>query len=210
MGIRLGHAAAGRWAGRQILGRRWQLAASAAVLLITAAPAWAAEGMPQLDFANKLTTAQVVWLAIIFVALYLLLSRWALPQVASVLEMRATSIAGDLDAARRAKSEADAAVAEQAKATREAHASAQAEISAAVATSKAAADSKSATLNAKLDQQIAEAEERIARARAAAMGALEQVATETALEVVSRLTGTAIDGSTVNRAVAAALAARAT
>ena len=44
--------------------------------------------MPQLDFANPLTIAQIVWLAIIFFTLYLLLSRWALPQVAEVLEVR--------------------------------------------------------------------------------------------------------------------------
>ena len=37
--------------------------------------------MPQLDFANPLTTSQVVWGAIIFVVLYILLSRIALPKV---------------------------------------------------------------------------------------------------------------------------------
>ncbi len=33
------------------------------------------KGMPQLDFANPLTISHVVWLAIIFVSFYLLLSR---------------------------------------------------------------------------------------------------------------------------------------
>ena len=47
-----------------------------------------AEGMPQLDFANPLTTWQVIWGAIIFILFYLLVSRWGLPQVGSVLEMR--------------------------------------------------------------------------------------------------------------------------
>ena len=37
--------------------------------------------MPQLDFANPLTTSQVVWGAIIFVVLYVLLSRIGLPKV---------------------------------------------------------------------------------------------------------------------------------
>ena len=32
-----------------------------------------AEGMPQLDFANPLTTSQVVWGALIFIVLYILL-----------------------------------------------------------------------------------------------------------------------------------------
>lgn len=184
------------------------IAMSVAVLAVSAANA-RAEGMPQLDFANPLTLAQIIWLAIIFLVLYLLLSRWALPQVAGVLELRATTIATDLDAARRAKAEADAAVAEHTKATREAHAGAQGEIAQAVAAAKAEADKEAAALNARLDAQIAEAEQRIARARAAAMGALQQVASETALDVVRRLTGTAISDGAVNQAVAGVLAARA-
>lgn len=177
--------------------------------LLAALPAQAAEGMPQLDFANPLTMAQIVWLAIIFLALYLLLSNWALPKVAGVLEMRANAIAGDLDAASRAKAEAEAAVAELTRATRDAQAGAQAEIAQAVAAAKAAADRDAAALNAKLDAQIGEAEQRIAAARAAALGALGQVAGETAREVVSRLTGGAVPTADVDRAVAAALAARA-
>jgi len=86
------------------------LVGSSALLL--ASSAFAEEhkkGMPQLDFHNPLTISQVVWLAIIFFALYLLLSKWALPQVAGVLEMRAGKIAADLDAARAAKAGADKA-----------------------------------------------------------------------------------------------------
>ena len=142
------------------MAKRGRAVAAAVALMLAAAPARAGEGMPQLDFGNSLTQAQVVWLAIIFFALYLLLSKWALPQVASVLELRANAIAGDLDAARKAKAEADAAAAEQAKATREAHAGAQAEINAALAAAKAATDSESAALNARLDAQIADAERR--------------------------------------------------
>lgn len=174
-----------------------------------AAPAHEAKGgMPQLDFANPLTTAQVVWLAIIFVVLYLLLSRWALPQVGAVLEQRANRIQGDLAAAQAAKASADAAVAELTAATRQAQATAQAEIAGAVASANQAAAAQSATLNARLDKQLAEAEQRIGAARAAAMGALRSVATDTAAAVVTRLVGTAPAGATVEQAVDAALAAR--
>jgi F-type H+-transporting ATPase subunit b len=191
--------------------RRLGLAAAPlCVPLLAARPAAAGEGMPQLAFGNPLLTAQVVWLAIIFFTLYLLLSRWALPQVSSLLEMRAATIGTDLDAARAAKLDADAAVAELTKATRDAHAGAQAEIAKAVADAKAAADAENARQNAKLDAQLAEAEQRIGQARSAAMGALGQVATETAQAVVSRLTGGVIGRDAVDRAVADALAARAT
>jgi F-type H+-transporting ATPase subunit b len=166
------------------------------------------KGMPQLDFANKLTTSQVVWLALIFVILYVLLSRWALPQVGEVLEMRAARIGQDLDAARTAKGAADAAVAELMAATRTAQASAQAEIADAVGKAKETAAAQAATLNARLGAQISEAEVRIHAARASALGALRQVAAETATAVVQRLTGTTPDAGAVDRAVGAQLAAR--
>jgi F-type H+-transporting ATPase subunit b len=165
-------------------------------------------GMPQLDFANPLTISQVVWLAIIFFVLYLLLSRWALPQVGAVLEMRANRIQSDLEAAQAAKAQGDAAVAELTAATREAQATAQAEIAGAVATAKDAAAAQAATLNARLEAQLADAEQRINAARASAMGALRSVATDTASAVVSRLVGTTPAADAVERAVDGALAAR--
>ena len=55
--------------------------------------------MPQLDFANPLTTSQVVWGAIIFAVLYVLLSRIGLPKVGAVIEERARHIASDLETA---------------------------------------------------------------------------------------------------------------
>jgi F-type H+-transporting ATPase subunit b len=165
-------------------------------------------GMPQLDFANPLTISQVVWLAVIFLALYLLLSRWALPQVGAVLEMRANRIQADLQAAHAAKASADSAVMELTAATREAQATAQAEINSAVATATEAAAAQSASLNARLEKQLAEAEQRIGAARAAAMGALRNVATDTATAVVTRLVGSTPNAGAVEQAVDAALAAR--
>ncbi len=66
--------------------------------VMTAMPMVAvAAGLPQLDFGNRLTTYQVLWGAVIFLILYILASRTALPMVATVLETRAKRIAGDLD-----------------------------------------------------------------------------------------------------------------
>ena len=56
-----------------------------------------ADTLPQMDFANVLTTYQVLWGAVIFLILYILASRTALPKVAAVLEARAERIAGDLE-----------------------------------------------------------------------------------------------------------------
>ncbi len=167
-----------------------------------------AQGMPQLNFSTPLTISQVVWGAIIFVVLYLLLSRQGLPLVASVLEERAGHIGRDLEGAREAKSRADAGLAEAAEATAKARAEAQAAISASLDEAKKAVAAQSETLNARLEARLQDAEAQIAQARAAAMGALRQVSTETAADVITRLTGAAPDTARLDSAIGSAMSAR--
>jgi F-type H+-transporting ATPase subunit b len=185
-------------------------AAAAAALLPAVALAQEGEtkGMPQLDFHNPLTISQIVWMAIIFFILYLLLTLWALPQVDQVLAERSSRIAADLEAARTAKAEADAAVAELGEATRRAHAEAQAAIAAALAQAKEAAAAEAQEANQRLEAQLAAAEQRIAEARASAMGALKQVAAETAQALLGRLTGRTPALATLDAAIGSALATR--
>jgi F-type H+-transporting ATPase subunit b len=167
-----------------------------------------AEGMPQLDFKTPLTVSQVVWGAIIFVVLYILLSRSGLPLVASVLEERAAHIGSDLEGARSAKTNADNGIAEAQQAIAHARAEAQAAVNAALDAAKQTAATQSDALNARLEARLQEAEAQIAQARVAAMGALRQVATETTANVVTRLTGIAPNPAQLDSAVAAALSAR--
>ena len=186
------------------------LASAGFVLLTSSAFAEEAKkGMPQLDVANPLTLYQVVWLAVIFLALYLLLSNWALPQVASVLETRAKTIAADLDAARTAKTLADTAQAEMMAATHKAQAEAQAEVTAAVDAAKAQAAQQAAAANADMEKRLSEAEARIAAARDASVGALREVSLAATADVVTRLAGFRPHQATIDNAVDRALAARA-
>jgi F-type H+-transporting ATPase subunit b len=188
---------------------RFVLLAGAGLMGLLMLPAAAmAEGMPQLDFSTPLTVSQVVWGAIIFVVLYLLLSRTGLPMVASVLEERAGKIAKDLDEARAAKAGADAGMAEADQATAKARSEAQAAINAALEEAKKAAAAQAEVLNARLEKQLQDSEAQIGQARASAMTALRQVATETAATVVTRLTGVAPDAVRLDGAVGSALAAR--
>ncbi len=179
-----------------------------AVAVLAAPGAARAAGMPQLDFTTPLTISQVYWGAAIFVVLYLLLSRVGLPKVGAVIEQRAVHIAADLDAARVQKTQADAAVAELTATMQRSRAEAQGEVNRAVDQAKAAAAEQATALNARLEAQLRAAEGQINAARAAALGALHQVATDTANTVIARLTGAAADARRVDAAVAAALAAR--
>ena len=179
-------------------------------LALTAVPGMAlADGLPQLDFANKLTSYQVVWGVAIFVILYVLASRTALPTVEAVLEARAKRIAGDLEGAKDAKARADAGIAAAADATAKARSEAQAAINAALESSKQAAAVQSTALNERLDRQLKEAEGQIAAARGAALAALPGVATETAAALIARLTGVAPDPARLSGAISAAIASRA-
>ena len=166
-----------------------------------------ATGMPQLDFSNPLTISQVVWLFVIFGLFVFLCAQYLLPPVAEVLADRRTRVGADLDAARAAKSDADAAASAHREATERARAEAQAAIAGAVQAATADANARAAVLNARLGEQIAAAETRIARARDAAMGALREVSVDATGALVERLAGIR-DAAAVTAAVDRALAAR--
>ena len=163
------------------------------------------EGMPQLDFSNPLTTSQVAWGAVIFIVLYILASRFALPRVGAVLQDRAERIANDLENARTAKTTADRTGVELAEASTKARADAQAAINAALEQAKASAAAEAAQLNERLERQLQEAETRIAEARASAMGTLRQVATDVAGTVIERLTGGPPDPARLDNAIQAVI-----
>ncbi len=188
---------------------RTRLALAAVLLSSPAVAQESQKGMPQLDFGNPLLISQVIWGAIIFAVFYILASRWALPRMGAVLEHRASVIQGDLETARRAKAEADAAVASLNGERRRASAEAAGAIERATAEAKQFATSAAAEVNAKLESQLTDAETRIAAARGSAMGALREVAGETAVTVVSRLTGRPVDRAAIDGAVGDAMVARA-
>jgi F-type H+-transporting ATPase subunit b len=139
---------------------------------------------------------------------YGLVSRWGLPKVTSILEMRADTIARDLNQARDARANADRAVADLTAARKKAYADSQAAIAAATQKAKADAAARAAEQDARLDAQLAESETQIGAARDAAMGALREVATDAAIAVVSRLIGREADTARVQQAVSEVLADR--
>src|ERR1041384_704792 len=82
--------------------------------------------MPQLDISTF--TPQLVWLAIWFVVLYVLMAKLALPRVAMAMEARRQRREGDLARASQLRTDAEAASAAYQKALAEARAQAQSTI----------------------------------------------------------------------------------
>jgi F-type H+-transporting ATPase subunit b len=152
---------------------------------------------------NKDTFAsQLVWLAITFVALYLLMSKVALPRVGGIIEGRRAKIADDLVEAQRLKQESEAAVAAYEKSLAEARANAQAIAGKTRDKLMAEADARRKTLEAKLAERLADAEKSIDRTRRAAMANVKGIAAETAGAIVERLIGTKPADKAVDDAVA--------
>ncbi len=142
-------------------------------------------------FQKETFASQLLWLVLVFVALYLLMSRIALPRIGSILEERRQRIEADLAAAQRLKDESDAAIAAYEKALADARARAQALANEEREREAAAAEAHRKEVDAKLNAHIAEAEKIIAGSRAAAMTNVHDIATEAAAAIVERLTGTA-------------------
>src|SRR5262249_58102263 len=62
-------------------------------------------------FQKDTFPSQILWLALFFIALYLLMSRIGLPRVRGILESRQQRIAGDISAAERLEQPSDHALA---------------------------------------------------------------------------------------------------
>jgi F-type H+-transporting ATPase subunit b len=153
-------------------------------------------------FEPQTFASQLVWLAIAFVLLYVLMSRLALPRVASIIEDRQKRIADDLADAERLKQESDAAVAAYEKALADARARAQIIANETREKQQAQADATRKTLEAGLNAKLAEAEKSIAATKQAAMANVRAIAEDAARAIIERLIGTAPNDKAVAEAVA--------
>lgn len=159
--------------------------------------------MPQLDASTYLP--QLVWLAITFIALYVLMARVGLPAVSGVIEQRRNQIGGDLDKAEKMKAEAEAVMAAYERALAEARRAAQETLRQAMDGLHAEAAERQRETAQLLQREIAAAEERIAAARTAALADLSNVATDVARAAARKLAGVEIGAEEALGAVKALL-----
>jgi F-type H+-transporting ATPase subunit b len=158
--------------------------------------------MPQFDATTF--PSQLIWLVITFVLLYLVLSRVALPRIASVLEERQKRIGGDLEKAEELKAEAEQVLAEHEAAMAETRAGAHDLIRAAKEEMAAEAARRQDELAGRIAATTAEAEGRIDAARKAALANIREVAVEVAQDAAKRLIDSDIDRGDAEAAVDAA------
>jgi F-type H+-transporting ATPase subunit b len=156
-------------------------------------------------FQKDTFASQLVWLAITFVALYLLISRIAVPRIGGILEARENRIAGDIAEAQRLKADSEAALAAYEKALADARNRAQTMGSEIRDRLHAEAEENRKALEAKLNAQLADAEKQIASTKSAAMANVRGIAVDAAAAIVERLVGTAPPAPAVAAAVDEAL-----
>lgn len=158
--------------------------------------------MPQLDVAYYLP--QLVWLAITFVALYLLMAKLALPRIAGVLEERSKRREDDLARAEALQGEAEAAAAAYDLVLTEARDAAHARLVRSSEAAKVSAEDAIHALDQRLAGEIEAAEATIAAARDAALTEAATIAAEAARLAAEKIAGIEVDA---RAAAAAALAA---
>ena len=144
-------------------------------------------GMPQLDFSTF--GNQVFWLVITLVIIYFILSRVALPRIASVLAERSGTIGNDLAAAEDLKVKASAAEEAYNQALSDARVEAAKIVATTKADMKAELDEAIAKADAEISQKAADSEIVIKNIRATALESVEEVAKSTAQTLVSALGG---------------------
>ena len=156
-------------------------------------------------FEKDTFASQLVSLAIAFVALYLIVSRIALPRVGSLLDERQNAIDGDLAEAERLKNESDGALKAYESELAAARSRAQAIGAETREKLNAASEAERKSLEQQLAQRLGEAEKTIAATRAAAMSNVRGIAADAAAAIVQRLIGALPDGKAVESAVDASL-----
>jgi F-type H+-transporting ATPase subunit b len=156
-------------------------------------------------FQRENFASQLVWLAISFVLLYVLMSKVALPRVGGILAARQKRIDDDLAAANDFKAKSEAAHAAYEKSLADARARAQAIAAETHSKQAAEAEATNKRLEAESHQRLAAAEQSIAATRTAAMANVGAIAADAASAIVQRLIGTAPADHEVSAAVSEAL-----
>jgi len=167
----------------------------------TAGAEAAEAGIPQIDFATF--PNQMFWLVVALIAIYLILTRVAMPRIAAVLAERQGTLTNDLAAAEDLKRQAVEAEDAYNKALADARAEAQKIAEETRASIQADLNDAIAKADAEIAAKSAESEARIAEIQASAEQSVAQVAADVAGDVAAAVVpGKSIDAAAVSAAVA--------
>ncbi|MBS9476797.1 F0F1 ATP synthase subunit B [Ancylobacter radicis] len=156
-------------------------------------------GFPPFD--AQTFPSQLIWLAIAFGALYLLMSRVALPRIATILEERHDRVADDLEEAGKLKAESEAAQASYEQALASARNKAHGIATETRDTLAAEAETRRKAVEAELSAKLVTAEAQITATKTAAMANVHGIAVDAAGAIVHQLIGSTPAPQAVEAAV---------
>ena len=162
--------------------------------------------MPQLDVTTF--SSQIFWLVVTFIGLFLIMWRISVPKISDALEARQKRIDDNLNRAEELKREAEAAMDIYEASLADARSDAQRAILEANAKLAEDARAREAELSEALAKRIAESEANILAAMDEAIVNIRDVAVEVSVSAAERLTGEAPSPDAANSAVDAAIKAR--
>jgi F-type H+-transporting ATPase subunit b len=161
--------------------------------------------MPQLSQLSEVYLSQFLWLAIALAFIFFVIARGMVPKIQATVDARESKIAGDLEAAQKARAAADETEAAwrarmdsaRADAARVAQEAKQSSAQDAEKKVKAAADA--------INRKVESAQAKVREASIAARAEIEALAAEAAQDMVRRLTGISVDNNEAAAAVKAEL-----
>jgi F-type H+-transporting ATPase subunit b len=153
--------------------------------------------MPQLDVTTWMP--QLIWLAVAFILLFVIMRFVALPRVGGVIEKRKRKVDEDLEAAQRFRLETEKALKDYEAALAAARAEGAAIAHKTREMLNKETEQERARVASELNSQIARAEKTIAEMKSKAMAEIEAAAADLAAEIVGELAGTAVVSGTKGR-----------
>ena len=161
--------------------------------------------MPQLSQLSQVYLSQFLWLAIALAFVFFVIARGMVPKIQATVDQRESKIAGDLEAAQKARAAADETEAQWRSSMDAARVEAARIAQDAKHQSGLDTEAKVKAAAEKIDARITSAQGQISSAVESARTEIEAVAAEATREMVNRLTGIAIDPREAAAAVKAEL-----
>jgi F-type H+-transporting ATPase subunit b len=161
--------------------------------------------MPQLYQLPTVALSQFLWLAVALGFIFFVVARSMVPKIQATVEAREQKIAGDLEAAQKARDEAEATEADYRKQMDASRSEAVKLAQAAKQEGARQAEERTRAVDSEIGEKIGKAEADIRKSLEAAKADLDGIAVEATREMFAKLTGTTVPAAEATRAVRAVL-----
>ena len=156
-------------------------------------------GMPQLD--PEYWLSQIFWLTVTFGFLFIILSKFVLPNISSNLENRKTQILNNIDIAEKQRDESENNIAEYEKIILKTKGDAKNLINEAKVKVIEENNKKKNLLDSKINKEISDTENEIIKLKKNSPEKISQIAVDTSLDLIKQLIGAEVNKSNISAIV---------